>query len=259
MKFASALAATVVCIGLAAPASALTITSITGVWQSADVTAGSISGSDNAADGVGTNSISWGDIPNGYVPSAYTFEAALTPFDTSVDQMFSLGKFTHSNNPIWTKGEKLAGAELALTFTIDGVADSFQSVFNFTHWETPNELKNCANGAVNGVGVNVSGCADRVTLELNEAKTESFFVGGLEYVLDVTGFLYEGNLLESFWTEESAENEAILQASYRLLSDEQDDPQDDPEYDPPSEVPLPASGLLLLGGLVGLAVKRRFG
>ena len=244
MKFLSAMSALAISIGLATPASAITITSISGVWQSADVTAGSISGSDGMASGVGTSSISWGDVPNGYVPSAYSFSGTPTPFETAVDEMFNLGTFTHSNNPIWTNGEMLNGAELVLTFTIDGVAETFQSVFDFTHWETPNEPTNCADGGTHGVGVNANGCADRVTLALNEDETESFTVGGVEYVLDISGFLHQGVLMDSFWTMESAENNAILQASYRMI-------------DSPSEVPLPASGLLLLGGLAGLAMKRR--
>ena len=262
MKIQSVFTALVLGLGLATPASALTITSITGIWQGADVSAGTIKGSDNQADNIGTNSISWGDVPNNGTPSAYSFEATETPLDTVADELFTLGTFTHSNNPIWTRGEMLNGAELALTFTIEGVETAFQSVFNFTHWETENfrnsqQRRVCANGDLRSAEINSDGCADRVTLELNEEQTDSFVVDGMEYVLDVTGFLHEGSLLDSFWTREKAENTAILQASYRLVSgDTPDGPQDNPEG-PTSEVPLPASGLLLLGGLAGLALKRR--
>lgn len=260
MKLTSVLSALVVTVGLSTPASAITITSISGIWQSADVQAGKIKGSDNAANGVGTSSISWGDVPKkgNYPLSAYSFDATETPFATAPDTAFDLGVFTHSNNPIWTKGEMLNGAELALSFSIEGTTDVFKSVFTFTHWETPNEHKNCADGGKRGKGVNANGCADNVSVSLNEALSESFVVGGMEYVLDITGFLHEGNLLDSFWTKEKAENSAILQASYKLISDNNpDDPQDDPNDNTPSEVPLPASGLLLLGGLAGLAMKRR--
>ena len=70
-------------------------------------------------------------------------------------------------------------------------------------------------------------------------------VDGAEYLLDITGFQLGDDVFESFWTTERSANEAELQASYRLISE------------PPSEVPLPASGLLLLGGLAGLAAARR--
>ncbi len=260
MKLTPILSALVLTAGLASPASAITITSISGLWQSADVKAGTIKGSDNAANGVGTSSISWGDVPKKgkYPLSAYSFDATDTPFETTPETAFDLGVFTHSNNPIYTKGEMLHGAELALSFSIKGATDIFTSVFNFSHQETPNEHKICADGGAHGIGVNSNGCADNVSISLNEAQSESFFVDGKEYVLDITGFLYEGSLLESFWTKENSENAAILQASYKLISDENpDDPQDDPDDDSPSEVPLPASGLLLLGGLAGLAMKRR--
>lgn len=251
MKLTSVLSALAVTVALSTPASAITITSISGIWQSADVAAGGISGSDNAANGVGSSSISWGDVPNTetYPLSAYSFDAADAPFVAEPEVIFDLGVFTHSNNPIYTKGEMLNGAELALSFSIEGASNVFTSVLSFTHLETPNNHKTCANGDKHGVGVNSNGCADNVSVSVNEALSESFIVGGMEYVLDVSGFLHEGSLLDSFWTREEAENSAILQASFTLIADH--------NIDEPSEVPLPASGLLLLGGLAGLAMKKR--
>jgi hypothetical protein len=207
---------------------------------------------------VGTSEISWGDLPagSGMPQSAYSFVGRGTPFDTSVDQMFNLGTFTHKNNPIWTNGEMLNGARLALTFTIEGANDVFRSVFDFQHLETPNESNPCANGEGQGVGVNVNGCADRVTLALNEDESESFTVGHMEYVLDISGFLYNDSLMKRFWTKEKAENVADLQASYKLISDNTP-PKPVTPPTTPSEVPLPASGLLLLGGLGAIYAKRR--
>ncbi len=67
--------------------------------------------------------------------------------------------------------------------------------------------------------------------------------------MDILGFHYDGDLLTDFWTVENEVNSAELVAVFRILEGQEP---------PVSEVPLPASGLLLLGGLAGLFAKRRF-
>jgi len=252
MSLNNLIAAAAVSIAIAHPASAVTITSVIGVWESANVSGGS-------ASGTGTDSILWGKAPRGGTQSGYSFDAEQTPISTNVDEVFQLGAFTHSNNPIFTNGPLLNDAHLAVSFTIAGSDETFRSVFKFEHSETPNSAQICADGQTQNAFVNANGCADSVTAVLNENESQGFFVDGLEYVLDISGFLFDDMLLETFWTRESEDNIAVLQASYRLISDDTS-PEGDPLSDDetPSEVPLPATGLLLLGALAGLALKRRF-
>ena len=215
---------------MATPAlsASLTIQSIDGDWQNATP----------SVAGEGTSRIRWG-TPSGSRQSGYNFDAA---GDMSVEDgtSFVLGTFTHLNFPI--RGTLLTSVDLSVRFMVAGVADAITSVFSFDHWETHNQANNCANGARLGVGVNSNGCADRVKATSNEGRSEEFTIDGTTYVLDVTGFLYNGELMDDFWTTEKRTNEALLLASFRVVT---------------SEVPLPASGLLLLGGVAGLAMARR--
>lgn len=252
MSLTKLIAAAAVTIAISSPVSAVTITSVIGVWESANVNGGT-------ADGIGTDSILWGKAPRGADRSGYSFQTEPTPISTNVEDVFQLGMFTHSNNPIYTNGPLLNDADLAISFTIAGSDETFRSVFSFDHFETPNSARICADGQTKSAAVNSNGCADSVTAALNENASKGFFVDGLEYALDISGFLFGEDLLETFWTRESSENTAVLQASYRLISDETP-PQGEPPFggESPSEVPLPATGLLLLGALAGLALKRQF-
>lgn len=251
MSIKYTVSALAIVLGLATPASAVTITSISGLWTELTST-----GPGNAASTLNTSTLSWGLPPEGGAQSSYNFAGTSTPLETKVDEAFNLGTFTHSNNPIYDSREMLDSATLSLSFTIEGLDQTFRSVFNFEHEETPNNAATCADGGLTGSGINDNGCADRVTLSLNEAQTESFTVGYMEYVLDVTGFLTEGGLAKTFWTREKDDNSAVLQASYKLISDNTP-PAPEPTPTNPSEVPLPASGLLLLGGLGAMYAKRR--
>ena len=250
MSPAKLLAAAAVTLAIAHPASAVTITSVTGVWESANVSGGT-------ASGVGTQSILWGNAPRGGGQSGYTFEGAQTPITTEIDEQFLLGTFTHVNNPIYANGPLLNDADLAVSFTIAGSDETYRSVFEFDHSETPNNATTCADGQSHSAAINSNGCADGVTAVLNLEASQGFFVEGLEYVLDISGFLFDDTLLDIFWTREQSENTAGLQASYRLISDDTPPSFDPPFDDTPSEVPLPATGFLLLSAFAGLALKKR--
>lgn len=160
------------------------------------------------------------------------------------DETFYLGTFTHINKPI--RGTLLSSAELTVSFFLDGLSEAFSSVFTFDHWETHNQARTCANGGANYSGVNISGCADRVTATLNESRSDSFVIDGISYVMDISGFEYSGAALDSFWTRESRDNEAHLVGILRAVDGQV-----------PSPVPLPASAMFVLSGLAGLAMTGR--
>lgn len=232
------LAALVASLSAPAFATTLTITSISGTWQDAST----------GVSGEGTSDITWGKSA-GWGQSGYSFDAATTELVAEEETPFVLGTFTHLNKPIYDPF--LESVDLELIFTIDGLDDPITSVFSFSHLETLNSAKPCANGEANYTGVNISGCADRVTAVTNEGLTEVFTIGAVNYLLDVTGFLYEGSLMEAFWTQEKASNSAQLVASFSAVTAELPPPP------PPPAVPLPAPAFMLLGGLGGLAALRR--
>lgn len=224
---------------LASPATAatLTVTSVTGLWEN----------SDPVVSGLGTTDIRWG-TNIGFGQSGYSFDASATPATVAQDTDFVLGTFEHLNHTI--RGTFLETVDLALSFTIAGLADPISTVFSFSHWETLNQAKVCPNGA-NWTGINISGCADRVTATLNLGQSETFQIGGVTYLLDITGFLYNGVLMDYFWTQEQKDNQALLMARFTVV------PDNPPPPPPPPEVPLPASVFLLLGGLGGMSLLRR--
>lgn len=198
--------------------------------------------------GAGTSAITWGFPQTAAGKSGYTFASAATPVTLTSGTDFALGTFTHRNNPIDASPDRFTGATLQLSydFLIDGSNYSLTRDYRFSHWETPNESSICADGGTRGTGVNVNGCADRVQITSNPAGAETVTIGGVRYTFNITGFAgldNEGGI-PTFWTKEAANNKAGLSGVFE-------------EYIEPAPVPLPASGMLLLGGLAGLAALRR--
>ncbi len=162
MKPIGIIAAIAISFGLAVPASALTVTSVEGVWHNASP----------SVSGEGTDQIRWGTQWMDYDLSSYDFKSAPTNFEADEEESFVLGTFDHLNFPV--TGSFLETVDLAVSFTIAGLSDAITSVFSFQHTETKNNKRSCANGQRNLQGVNINGCADHVTATLNIGQSEFF-------------------------------------------------------------------------------------
>lgn len=232
-----ATAAGIVCFATSAMAASLTVTDIQAQWSSSRPT----------VSGLGTDQIRWGR-PAETKQSGYNFTSSDVPFSVQDQNEFVIGTFSHENFPVF--GSFLRSANLTVQFSVVGVSQPITSTFSFTHLETLNTPSGplCQNGEANGVGVNASGCADRVTATLNPDKSETFVIDGVTYELDIFGFRRDGVKFTEFWTEENKSNEAKLIAIFNVLDVEE-----------PNVVPLPAAGWLLLFGLASLGLLRRKG
>lgn len=240
--FTAAFSAAATFAGASAFAATLSLTNVTGTWS--DVT-----GTPVDLTGQGTNSISWGTpfYSANDPKSGYDFEGQSNNA-IAIDTNFILGVFTHNNNPI-ASGGSITGAKLTLSFAMafdSNPSQIIKTVFDFSHWETNNNESTCANGAANHQGVNIDGCADRVTASANPGLSEEFTYGDMIYTLNLSGFLYNGQIFTEFWTQEEAANSALLVANFSVR-----------QAPPPSAVPLPAAGGLLGAALVGMGLAAR--
>ena len=250
MKKYVAAAAFLSMFAVAADAATVDITGITSRWTST---------TPQVADGVGTNSIRWGDPATSAGKSGYDFAAAAVPInDVAAGSTFNLGNFVHHNNTITNRSITQATLEVAVSIMIDATEQVVKTFYTFNHWETPNQPGNgalCANGGAQGAGVNGAGCADRVTAVANFGSTSSFLTGDDEYVFTLDGFKVGSDIFSEFWTKEGTDNLAFLQGSYVLKSCVTANVGC--TGGGVAAVPLPAAGWMLLAGLCGLAATMR--
>jgi hypothetical protein len=221
-------------------AGTLSFDSIVGNWTGA--TGGA------AVSGLNSNQLRWGNAITSHGQSGYDFDAA-GPFSAATGTDFSLGEFTHLNRTI-ASGGSISAAVLSISYAFR-LSDDPGTVINrnfdvdFAHLETFNYAATCADGAANGVGVNGNGCADRVTMGALSDIVDTFTIGNIVYKLTLKGFEPGG----TFWTEENKTSTSRLMGHFSATTDQTGGGG-------PSPVPLPASGLLLLAALGGLAWRR---
>jgi hypothetical protein len=201
---------------------------------------------DNTSPGL-TASVDWGSGgTSGYdftfsTPTGGSLGDALPNPAAHPGSVFDLGTFTHRNQPI-NPGTSITSIELDLLGDIlvggsSALTDALFS-FDFLHNETPNNTTPCPGG-------DPTPCGDLVNIQLLD-DTSTFTFGGLEYTLTIQGFkpiLADGSIGElasEFFSDENANNSAILQASFTV-----------------APIPLPAAGWMLLAGIGGLAAVRR--
>ena len=146
---------------------------------------------------------------NGYrKQSGFGFQGSDVPAVTP-GQPFLLGRFRHYNNPIWSPSNPLQRVNLriALTIATSGGSQSPNLDYVVGLHETPNSRPCQYFGS--------TVCPDRSWF-VNTIPTQTFWIGGVEYTLEILGFqsssTYDPSAppINEFITEENQTNTAYL-------------------------------------------------
>lgn len=236
-------------IGSGAMAVPVSIDQIGAIWQNptgSAVGAATVNtdngDGDPTVDGE-TVEIFWGTPATNNGQSGYSFAPTPVSFLADPDMAYSLGTFTHFNQPIFDSGGSLDSVELAFHFagSPEGVpvTASFDAIFDFEHDET----LNTATLAGCDPQVSTTPCDDVVTVSAQGGPDEIVDVGNTRYIFSLLGFSpdgTDGSFESVFFTEEGENSSRDLWFQYSV-----------------SVVPLPAAGWLLLAGIGGLAAVGR--
>lgn len=218
---------------ISSPLYALPVTVLTvgADWTNVEDTVGAVTYHDT--DGIiGNEEIRWGEPAPAANDqrSGYRFDgAAPAEFTVETGDIFSLGDFTHTNQPVFGS---ITSAQLNIStdLRIGGVQLSEGPFsFSFLHDETTNACEpqpECANDLVSFTSMTTS---------------DSFFVGGIEYTLDLIGFSVDGAFMTEFSTLEGQSNTAQLLGTFIATN----------------SVPAPPAFVLLALGLISVVASRR--
>jgi hypothetical protein len=222
-----------------AQSATVSLSNITGTWFDADP--GSVVTS-NSGGGTSSTEIRWSASGYNFIAAA----GASANVPPSPSPSFVLGTFQHVNQPIFSDAITAVSLRVQSDIMVDAVTiGPKQFEFRFTHDETPNDENPCAYGGANNQGVNINGCADRVTVSFLQGS-ESFFVGNDEYTLRIVGFVQDDSPTTAFLTAERQINTALLRADVVLRSDVTTPP-----------IPEPSTYAMLMLGLGGIAAAAR--
>jgi len=238
MKLRTSIAAVALAL-ISAPAFAddVKLTNVLGQWSNAITDQGANLVTLSPGQPSDPAKVQWGTpfAPN-TMQSAYVFDAAnagltLTVIPPGSSGIGILGTFTHENFPITPP--TLQSIQLAVFTDIavnqggpDVPLGNFAFVFDFTHDETPNGgvpggpfTGSCPYGGAQGAGVNINGCADRVTVSPVDDQTV-FTIGSVQYTLTILGFSNDGcaSTSSSFLTIENKTNSADICAQVTAVT-----------------------------------------
>lgn len=232
----SGLAAGALVLASAAPAGALSILEIGGVFSDSVGGANKTFPTGVVVAGFGTGIESqarWGRGMNGGPNSGLGFTPNLPGLEVLPEAEFVIGRVRHFNHPIQSPAES---TKLAITLSIAGASPS-STVFPyvFTIDETDN-LEPCAHPGT-------SICPDRIDNTTSQTGAV-FTVAGQEYTLQILGWRAPtptSGFASAFISEEGGVSEAYLVGKITTQI----------------QTPEPGTALLVAVGLAGLAVGRR--
>ena len=252
MKLRNAVVLAALAASPALASDTVTLTNITGTWFNPTPIVGI-----TITNGNPLSSIRWGTpAPPNTFQSGYDYTAAAGPLNFTVNPPPStptqlIGTFNHLNFPVFPPNLQSVQLEVDANVAVDSVPQgTFKFIFDFTHDETPNGgppggpfTGTCpypSPGSPNGVGINVNGCADQVTVT-SGVGSQSFVVAGVHYTLDVIGFSQNGGttITNKFQTVEDQNNTAGLYARVSATTT--------PTVPEPTSLALLGLGLLAAG------------